>query len=195
MAFVYNYVVSQREYNHEYAREKGLNKRLLLDIYKSEDRAYSEEKWYFLNQSHYSCNLFNRIHAANVEEAYRTDDEGYELPDLYFDDFLEVSDVYHEDDEVYRTYFCRIKTTLQPREFKDTLYPRIINSTHGLLAGLCNRTGVQKVEIELEGDLSDYEYDFEKVSDTPVVIKDKAYFQMKCKKSGKEVLKEIDIMK
>ena len=192
---VYNYVVTQKEYNHNYAREKGMHKKLFLDIYGTEERAYNEDNWYFLKPLHVSTNLAMRVALANVAEDYLVDEEGYELPDKLYDDFLEVEDWGWEDCEVYRTYICKIKTTLEPKEFRKTLYPRIVASTHGLLAGLYNRTGVEDVVIKLEGTLSDYEYDFEKVSNTPVVIGEKAYFQMKCKKSGKEMLKEIDIMK
>lgn len=195
MTMIYTYVVTQREYNHNYAREKGMHKKLLLDIYGTEDRAYSEENWYFLDPNHVSTNLAERVLSANIAADYLEDEDGYGLPDEEFDPFLQVIDWEYEDCEIYRTYECILKTTLEPKEFRETLYPRIIASTYGLLAGLYNRTGVEDVVIELEGNLSDYEYDFEKVSDTPVVIGEKAYFQMKCKKSGKEMLKEIEIMK
>lgn len=194
MAMVYTYLITQKEYNHEYAKKEGLHKEHLSEIYSVEE-AYDEKVWYFLNQENMSTNLAKRISFANIAANYQYDEYGHELPDKLYDEFMEVEDLGYEDNDVYRTYRCKVKTTLEPKEFRVTLHPRIINSTRDLLAGLYNITGVTAVEIELEGGLAAYEHTWEKVSNTPVVIGDKAYFQMKCKKSGKEVLKEIEIMK
>lgn len=192
MAFTYKYLVAQKEINHNYARKQKIARNFLVEIFGSEDEAYSTKYWYFLQGD--SCNLVNRVLFANIKERYTYINEDYIPPDDLYDEFLEVEDKGFEDCAKYRTYKCRIKTTLTPKEFRKTLYSGIVSSTQGLLAGCENISGVQDVSIQLEGSLEDYEYAFDKVSDTPVVVGDKAYFQVKCSRTGKEALKEIAII-